>query len=166
MNLIENMSTKIRLLTYNRRAVREEKKLRKRYHDYQGETGQDCGHYKFIWGVKSPDELSHEPASLYTMNDIDLVYSRAQKRYILDMETAYWFESKKQEFEYLTSLLEKFTQYMKENNIPTNEPYRMWMANPSLLLEGETIQEVYTNFKIFVEGYKTVHADSIGGEDK
>lgn len=91
----------------------------------------------------------------------DLIYSREKKRYILGIETALWFDKKEDEIAYLTSLLDAFTKYMEANNLPTDEPYKFWMSQPSILLEGETIPEVYTNFKIFVEGYKAVYKPTI-----
>lgn len=56
--------------------------------------------------------------------------------------------------------LDELSQYIK-SKLPADEPYKFWMSQPSILLEGETIPEVYTNFKIFVEGYKTVHKPTI-----
>lgn len=161
MKFIQELFTKIRLLIYNLRSAKQEKQCRKKYPDYNGETAYDCGDYKFIWGVKSSIDLCSEPACLHTMNDIDLIYSREKKRYILSIETALWFDKKEDEIAYLISLLDAFTKYMRANNLPTDEPYKFWMSQPSILLEGETIPEVYTNFKIFVEGYKTVHKPTI-----
>lgn len=126
----------------------------------QGEINEyDDGDNKFIWGVKSTDDLSMTPACLYTMNDIDIVYSREKKRYVLGIETAYWFVDKLGEVKYLSSLLEAFTRYMNGHGLSTNDTYKFWMSQPSKLFEGETIPELYTNFRIFVEGYKTLYAN-------
>ena len=148
---------KIKWMFYRQKFRIQERKYRKKYPDYEGESPYDCGNYKFIWGVKSNIDMCGEPACLHTMNDIDLIYSREKKRYILGIETAIWFDNKDDEIAHLTFLLEEFTQYMKSNNLPTNEPYRFWMSQPYLLFEGETIPELYTNFKIFVSGYKSVY---------
>lgn len=161
MKLFAKIRYAIREIIAGWKQSRELNKYKRLYPDFKEENEYDCGDYKFIWGVKSSIDMSSAPACLHTMNDIDLIYSRAKKRYILGIETALWFDKKEQEIEYLTLLLDAFTKYMKDNNLPTNEPYRFWMSQPSLLLEGETIPEVYTNFKIFVEGYKSVHDTAI-----
>lgn len=135
----------------------EIRRFKKLYPDFNGVTRYDCGDYVFIWGVKSNIDMCSEPACLHTINDIDLIYSREKKRYILGIETAIWFDKKEDEIGYLTFLLGEFTKYMIANNLPINEPYKFWMSQPSLLLEGETIPEIYTNFKIFVEGSKAIN---------
>ena len=93
------------------------------------------------------------------MNDIDINYSREKKRYILSIETAYWFETQEGVVEYLQSLLKHFTKFMDEQGYDKNAEYRFWMSQPSLLLEEENIPELYTNFKIFVEGYTKVYIE-------
>lgn len=141
----------------NWKQSRELNKYKRLYPDFKEENEYDCGEYRFVWGIKSNIDMSNSPPCLHTMNDIDLIYSRKKKRYILGFETAIWFDKKEQEIEYLKSLLNAFTTYMDKHHLPTDEPYKLWMSQPSILLEGETIPDVYTNFKIFVEGYKAVH---------
>lgn len=132
------------------------RKIRQKYPDFKGETEYDDGLQKFIWGVKSRDDLCSEPACLHTMNDIDLIYSREKKLYVLSIETAYWFESSAGVAEYLQFLLKCFTKFMDEQRYDKNDKYRFWMSPSSLTFEGETISEVYTYFRIFVEGYQLV----------
>lgn len=134
-----------------------EKKLKKLYSDYNGDDECNCGTLKFIWGVKSWDCLSSADVCLYTMNDIDICYDRATRKYMLGVETAYMFKDKLEEVEYLDSLLSYFTKYMTDNNLSTEEPYFLWMGNPCTSMEAETIEELYTNFKLFVEGYKALY---------
>ena len=134
-------------------------KCKRRYPDFKEETEYDNGAYKFIWGVKFPDDLCPNPACLHTMNDIDIIYSREKKRYILSIETAYWFESQEGVITYLQSLLKRFTEYMDERGYNKTAPYKFWMSQPSILLEEETIPELYTSFKIFVEGYTKVYTE-------
>ena len=129
------------------------------YPDFKEETEYDNGKYKFIWGVKSPDDLCQNHACLHTMNDIDIIYSREKKRYILSIETAYWFETQEGVITYLQSLLKRFTEYMDEQGYNKTAPYKFWMSQPSMLLEEETIPELYTSFKIFVEGYTKVYTE-------
>ena len=153
MKFIQDLFTKIRLLIYNLHSAKQEKQCRKKYPDYNGETAYDCGDYKFIWGVKSSIDLCSEPACLHTMNDIDLIYSREKKRYILSIETALWFDKKEDEIAYLTSLLDAFTKYMDDNGLQKNKPYVLFMSNPCTSMVAESIEELYVNFKIFVDGF-------------
>lgn len=134
-----------------------EKKLKRLYPDYNGDDAYNCGTLKFIWGVKSFDDLSSADACIYTMNDIDILYNRETLKYTLGVETAYMFKDKLAEVKYLDSLLSYFTKYMIENNLSTEEPHFLWMSNPCTIMEADTIEELYTNFKLFVEGYKALY---------
>lgn len=134
-----------------------ERKYRRKYSDFHSLDNSDDGNYKFIWGVKSPNDLCQSEACLHTINDIELLYSRDAQKYILNIETAYWLETKKNEISYLEQLLEDFTKYMKEQGLNTQDPYRFWMSDPDSLFEGDMISEVYTGFRIFVEGYKALY---------
>lgn len=108
---------------------------------------------KFIWGVKSWDDLTGADACLFTMNDIDIVYDKNAEIYMLGVETAYVFETYGDKCRYLQDCLKAFTKYMDDNGLNKNEPYRLWMKNPCTNMEAETIEELYTNFKIFVNGF-------------
>ena len=134
-----------------------EQKLKRLYSDYNGDDAYNCGTLKFIWGVKSFDDLSSADACIYTMNDIDICYDRETKKYMLGVETAYMFDDKLTEVKYLDHLLSCFTEYMTDNGLSTEEPHFLWMSNPCTSMEAETIEELYTNFKIFVEGYKALY---------
>ena len=113
--------------------------------------------YDFIWGVKSGDDLSSSEANLFTMNDIDIVYDKEEKIYYLGVETAYLFDNKKAECGYLNKLLDRFTIFMKEKGCDAEEPYFFWMSPVSLEMKAESIPTLYTNFRIFVEGYKELY---------
>lgn len=115
---------------------------------------------KFIWGVKSWDDLTGADACLYTMNDIDITYDKEKKIYMLGVETAYLFKTYGDECQYLRDCLKAFTKYMDENGLNKNEPYRLWMNNPCTSMEAETIEELYTNFKIFVDGFCNLDIDA------
>lgn len=135
--------------------------MKHKYSDWE-DNDRNCGDLKFIWGIKSYDCLTSAPANLYTMNDIDIIYSRKTGLYTLGIETAYTFENSKQcEAEYLNSLLQMFTQFMIDNNYKIDEPYMFWMGQPGINYFAESIPSLYTQFRIFVEGYKAVY----GGED-
>ena len=108
---------------------------------------------KFIWGVTSWDDLTGADANLYTMNDIHIIYDKNTKMYMLNVETAYIFETYGSECQYLQDCLKAFTKYMDDNGLNKNEPYRLLMSNLCTNMEAETIEELYTNFKIFVDGF-------------
>lgn len=135
---------------------RANKKYLKKYPDYKIDEYND-GALKFIWGIKSYDNLSPCDVCLHTMNDIDITYDRDKKIYILGIETVYCFDSKNNECEYLSELLDAFTQFMKDNNYNTENPYFFFMHSPETMVEAETIEELYTKFRIFVEGYCSVY---------
>lgn len=42
---------------------------------------------------------------------------------------------------------------MNDNGLNKNEPYRLFMSNPCISVTEDTIEELYTNFKIFVDGF-------------
>ena len=62
-----------------RKDLRENEKMDKKYGNYALETDD----YKFIWGLKSYDELCSGDCCLYTMNDIDIVYDKKTHKYEL-----------------------------------------------------------------------------------
>ena len=139
----------------NRAWRKEEKYIKemdKEYGDYTLETDD----LKFIWGVKSFDDLSSSNACLYTMNDIDIIYDKKKKEYILGIETAYLFKTYNDECKYLSDCLKAFTKYMDDNGLNKNEPFRLFMNNPCTNMVANSIEELYTNFKIFVNGYLTL----------
>ena len=121
----------------------------KKYGDCTLETDD----LKFIWGVKSWDDLTGHNASMYTMNYIDITYDKKNKVYMLGVETAYIFETHEAECDYLKDCLNAFTKYMDDNELRKDKPYRLFMSNPCTSMTAETIEDLYTNFKIFVNGY-------------
>ena len=88
------------------------------------------------------------------MNDIDLTYDKQKREYMLGIETAYMFDS--YDDEYLRDCLRAFTKYMDDNGLNKNEPFRLFMNNPCTNMVANSIEELYTNFKIFVNGYLTL----------
>jgi hypothetical protein len=140
-----NIIYKIKTNMYN-------EKMKKKYPDYV-DNEYNCGSYKFIWGVVSWDDLSGKEANFYTMNDIDISYNRETRKYYLSIETAYMFRNKESECKYLRKLLDAFTKYMNDNNLAKKYDFILFMSNPCITTECESIEELYANFKVFVEGY-------------
>lgn len=148
----------------NLRTKRKVKRLTKMYPDYADDE-YNSGDLKFIWGVKSRDDLSKSSvANMYTLNDATIVYNRRDKTYSLLIETAYWFDTKIDEVNYLENLLAKFREFMITNRYDTNFPYRFWMSPATANMLADTIPELYTEFRIFVEGYKVLY--KINDNDK
>lgn len=121
----------------------------KKYGNYALETDD----MKFIWGVKSWDDLTGKDACMHTMNDIDITYDKKRQQYMLGIETAYVFKSHAAECDYLINCLSAFTKYMDDNGLKKNEPYRLFMSNPCTSMTADSIEELYTSFKIFVDGF-------------
>ena len=138
------------------RAWRKEEKYNKEMDEKYGDCTLETDDIKFIWGVKSFDDLSSSNACLYTMNDIDLTYDKQKREYMLGIETAYMFDSYDDECKYLSDCLKAFTKYMDDNGLNKNEPFRLFMSNPCTYMVANSIEELYTNFKIFVNGYLTL----------
>ena len=145
LDKIDDFKTEIAL----RKESRYLEEMDKKYGDCTLETDD----FKFIWGVKSWDDLTGHDASMYTMNDIDITYDKENKVYMLGVETAYMFETHEAECNYLKDCLNAFTKYMDDNGLKKNEPYRLFMSNPCTSMKAETIEKLYTNFKIFVDGF-------------
>ena len=130
-------------------------KMDKKYGNFALETDD----IKFIWGVKSWDDLSGADACLHTMNDIDLTYDKKKKEYMLGIETAYMFKTHAAECDYLRKCLDAFTKYMDDNGLEKNTPYMLFMSNPCISMVAESIEELYVDFKIFVDGFCNQNID-------
>ena len=63
------------------------------------------------------------------------------------------FETHAAEREYLRYCLRASTNYMDDNGLNKEEPFRLFMRNPCTSMVADTIEELYTNFKIFVDGF-------------
>ena len=124
------------------------------YSDYIDDEYNE-GSLKFIWGAKSWDDLSSNNANLHTMNDIDIVYDRDTKKYLLGIETAYMFDENRKENEcrYLKQLLNTFTRFMDDNNYSKDYDICLFMKDTSTSTTADSIEELYANYKIYVDGY-------------
>lgn len=114
--------------------------------------------YNFIWGLMSFDNLVSDEACLYSMNDIDIVQDKETGEYLLSIETAYLFESKKDQVKYLTGLLDRLEAHLIQKGCNLNElPFtqHLFMNSPEnmVLFKADTVEELYFSFKIFVYGF-------------
>jgi hypothetical protein len=109
---------------------------------------------KFIWGVKSWDDLCDSDACLYTMNDIDLIYLKDQKKYILELETIFMFDKEEHKIDYLESCLDAFTKFMVENGYNTEVKPHWWdVFGKGMNEHFDSIEECYGMFKMLVNAY-------------
>ena len=84
---------------------------------------------------------------------IDITYDKQKKEYMLGLETAYMFETYASECNYLRTCLDAFSKYMDANGLDKNKQYSLFMSNPCTSMVADSIEELYTNFKIFVDGF-------------
>lgn len=129
------------------------KKYNKDMDKKYGDSSFENDSIKYIWGVKSFDDLSGADCCLDTMNDIDIIYDKKNKKYMLGIETAYTFENYDSECVYLKKCLDAFTKYMDNNNLNKNEKFYLFFSKPETSTRANSIEELYTNFKIFVDGF-------------
>ena len=108
--------------------------------------------FEFVWGVTGPDA----EASLYTLNDIDIVYDTYDKVYMLELETAYFFKTKKDECEYLVNLLRKLAEWMDSQEISRNEKLAIW---DGITFVSRSIENLYAQFLCYVNGYCALYGD-------
>ena len=141
---------------------REEKITEQYYNDYNEDFTENSS-MKFIWGLKSYDDLSSCDANLETMNDIDLIYLKDENKYILSVETIYMFNSKEAEKEYFKDLLDKFTEWMEEQGYNTNSTLNPYDDMCEIFTKGininthfDTIEDAYRTFKLLVNVYLTL----------
>ena len=132
--------------------------MKQKYPDYK----DDCYNYdnlKFIWGVKSCDDISKSSANIWTMNDLEITYDRDTGEYLLGIETIYHFkDGYKGEVKYLENLLDKFAKFVEEKGyaVPSDKIHLGYIES-SAPWRAETISELYLRFNVFVNGYKTLY---------
>lgn len=142
---------------------KHEEKIAEEYYDDYNEDFTENSSMKFIWGLKSYDDLSSCDANLETMNDINLIYLKDEKKYILGVETAYVFKSQEAERGYFRVLLHNFTKWMEEQGYNTNSslnPYgdvfEIFSGGININTEFDTIEDAYKTFKLLVNEYLTL----------
>ena len=109
---------------------------------------------KFIWGVKSWDDLCESDACLYTMNDIELDYLKDTKKYLLSIETIFIFDKEEHKLSYLKYCLDEFEKFMVENGYNTEVKPHWWnVFSDGMNTHFDSIEECYAMFKLLVNGY-------------
>ena len=135
------------------KAYKKEEKYNEAMDEKYGDCNAETDDWKFIWGITSWDDLSGHEANMYTMNDIDIIYDKHKKEYILGVETAYIFKTYSSACSYLRMCLDAFSKYMNDNGLDKNKRYDLFMGNPCTSMVANSIEDLYTNFKIFVDGF-------------
>lgn len=133
------------------------------YEDYNDDFTENDS-MKFIWGFMSYDDLSQcNKPNLMTMNDIDLIYLKDEQKYILGVETAYCFTTADAEKDYFKTLLDKFTEWVNEQEYNTNSTFNPYGDMHSIFTSGyninthfDTVEDAYKTFKVLVNGYLTL----------
>lgn len=112
-----------------------------------------------IWG-NAPN------SNLYTLDDISIDYNMVEQEYYLNVETAYLVEGMEVWGNYLKDCLEDFRKFMDEQGWSTTEPFEMFMTNPSIELHADSIEGLYTKFRMFVNAFcATYELDMPKGEN-
>lgn len=126
------------------------------------EDEYNSGGIRFVWGVKSGDDLSQSEANLYTMNDIDICYDTQKEVYYLGVETIYSFmNGRKGQVEYYNKLLNEFTKFMEDNEYDISIQDSEYIIDPFVVQEAKTITELYVMFRIFVKGFESVYGGDL-----
>ena len=135
-----------------KQAEKEKKRCAKQYSDWKDDE-YNCGPLKFIWGLKSYDDLSSCDVNFYSMNDIDIYFNRDTQKYILGIETIFKFESQDHRIKYLERLLKAFKEYMSGKFDSTFDPHNLYLYNDGNFFQASSLTELYYKFEIFVTGY-------------
>lgn len=116
---------------------------------------EDCG-LNLIWGIKSYDDLTGQPCSVYTMNDFEILQDKDTNEYMLSVETVYAFTKDGGDKEYVQNILKQFRDWMKASEYPTDHKLDLWdifTNGANIRTKFKTIPEAYAAFKFLVTGY-------------
>jgi hypothetical protein len=99
-----------------------------------------------IWG-------NHPNSSLYTIDDICIIYNVETEMYHLVIETSYLMETEEAWCNYLLNCLELFTEFMNENGLDTGVPMQIFSNNIDIQMKAPSIELLYTNFMFYVNAF-------------
>lgn len=126
--------------------------------------------FEFIWGMISYDDLTGNPPSLYTMNDIDIIRDKSTGRYFLDIETIYEFKKEIGKYLYIKGLLNGLDKFMDDNGYTKRElGFYETFCGPIMLTETqdgfESIEDLYayhsSKFRGYLANFEEFHQDVI-----
>lgn len=134
-------------------------KIQDKYLDWQYDRNDKKNEERleFIWGVKSYDDFTSATCNLYTMNDIDVIYDKKEKKYFIGIETIYDFKDGVEgQRRYLKRLLNLFTEFMISKGYNINKEvwlYDIFTSGHNINTKFDTIEDLYANFKFLVNGF-------------
>lgn len=144
---IDNYLTKV-LHRYSR----EKKRCRAAYPDWQDDAFNMLDN-KFIWGYNENPKIT---PSFLSWDDAYIYYNRINKTFYMEVDTGFYMgvkdaEDAQGELERLSKIEEAFRNFLTKNGIPLRAEVQSFH---NFTLEGESLSELYTKFKIQLEGYK------------
>lgn len=114
---------------------------------------EDCfNNLEHIWGIPS----SGTECNIFTLNDFDITYLKDRKKYIMELESIYDFETSDDERKYIVDICNKFTDWMDEkgyNRYKKLDFYDLFCKNCSIKSEFDTIEDLYAVFAMLVRTY-------------
>ena len=76
--------------------------------------------------------------------------------YMLELESAYFLKTKKDECEYLVNLLRKLAEWMDSQEISRNEKLAIW---DGITFVSRSVENLYAQFLCYVNGYCALYGD-------
>lgn len=156
---IKNIKLNIAIRNELKRIKKEKRRCHKEFYDWIDDE-YNCGALKFIWGIKSKDDLSNSMPSFHTLNDIEIHYNRDNGKYFLSIETIYEFSKYEDICNYLRDLLSKLEYGIKKElgkfDISFDPKKTLMYYNNGELFTAYSLTELYYKFKIFVEGFANI----------
>ena len=135
------------------------------YNEFKKTNEAINNRFKFIWGVPSDDELAPNDLNIFSLTDFSIIYDNEEQKYFMSIETIYEFKNGiKGEIAYLRYILEKFEKWLQDNNYDINSiqthystVLQKWGACDET--KYDSILELYSHFKIMVEGYTILYKE-------
>lgn len=112
---------------------------------------------EYIWGVSSCPNSKND--GLWQAHDIDIIHDKKKNKYYLGIETAILFDTNAEIYTYLDELYREFTKYVIENKIEIGTTFNFFCSNLKTTWEADSIGELYTQFSIFVKGFKGLYLE-------
>ena len=135
-----------------------------------GDECEENEFYEFIWGKMAADDFSSHEASLYTMNDIEIIRAKDSGKYFLSIEMIYGFEKEVGKYLYVRDLLYWLDEFMEENGYERKIPsfYKLFSTGSK---DGfDTIEDLYIHYSYLFRGYlasfEEFHQDLIDEYEK
>lgn len=108
----------------------------------------------FIWGVKANDDAHFGDSNLFSLNDIEILFNKNDKKYYLGIETVYLFGDINDRIYYYQNLLKKFKEYMIENSQFLNTDNKSIQKDKNIEYPqfiADNINELYLTFEKYVK---------------